>query len=882
MSEADSALSSGERVANYQILGKLGAGGMGVVYKVLDLKLQRTVALKFLPPELNASEKDKERFLREAQTASSLDHLHIGVIHGIEETGDGRAFIVMAYYDGESLAQKIRGGPLAFRDAVDMAIQIGEGLAEAHAHHIVHRDVKPSNVMITAQGTAKIVDFGLARIVMTPTMTQTGGTTGTVGYMSPEQVLGRGVDQRADIWAFGVILAEMLLGKNPFHRDSVPSIIVAILNEPPQAMDGVLAELQQIVYRALAKDVANRYQTCAEILADLRAIRSRLPEPAAAPDPSAATRSVRPADFQKYVEQASNSAWGPAPRKRSAMQWVLLAGAVLLVAAAGLSFVPSVRQRFAGSLAASGQKHIAVLPFDNFGNNPANEALAEGLMDSLAGRLSNLDVGQQSLWVVPASEVRRRKVNDPEGALREFGATMVVKGSIQRDGQDVHLTVNLIDTKDMRQIGSASIEDRAGDLYTLQDEAVSRLARLMHITVTAEMLRNTGGSVTPAAYEDYLKALGYMQRYDKPGNLDLAIETLQNAVKTDPRFALGYAQLGEAYRAKYELDRNPKWIEEASANCQKAVQFNDRLPAVYVTLGRLHDVSGKYDLALQEFSRALELNPSDPDALAGTGRAYENAGRIADAEAAYKKAAALRPDSWEGYNRLGNFLDRHQKYQEAIAAYQQANDLTPDNAEVYMNIGNTYLDMGDPKMVPAAEQALKKSVALSPSYAAYTNLGSLYLTEKRYSDSAAVTEKALQINGSDFRVWENLASAYDWLQQKDRAALARETETKLAEESSRTRPRDAQVQSALANLYARKKLREKTLVRIQAALALDPNDPRVLMDVGQAYDELGDRRIAIEHIEKALEKGFSLEDLKSIWDLQSLISDPNFRPTVKK
>ena len=464
MSEAASALSSGERVANYQILGKLGAGGMGVVYKALDLKLQRTVALKFLPPELNASEKDKQRFLREAQTASSLDHTHIGVIHGIEETADGRSFIVMAYYDGESLAQKIRGGPLPFRDAVDMAIQIGEGLAEAHAHHIVHRDVKPSNVMITAQGTAKIVDFGLARIVMTPTMTQTGGTTGTVGYMSPEQVLGRGVDQRTDIWAFGVILAEMLLGQSPFHRDSMPSVIVAILNEPSHALDGVPVELQRIVYRALAKDVANRYQTCAEILAELRAIRSRLPEPAASLDPSAATRSVRPADFQKYVEHASNSAWGPAPRKRSALQWVLVAAAVLVVAAAGLSFVPSIRERFAGSIAASSQKHIAVLPFDNIGNNPANEALAEGLVESLTGKLSNLDVGQQSLWVVPESEVRRRKVNDPEGALREFGATMVVKGSIQRDGQDVHLTVNLIDTKNMRQIGSASIEDRAGDL----------------------------------------------------------------------------------------------------------------------------------------------------------------------------------------------------------------------------------------------------------------------------------------------------------------------------------------------------------------------------------------------------------------------------------
>jgi eukaryotic-like serine/threonine-protein kinase len=203
------------------------------------------------------------------------------------------------------------------------------------------------------------------------------------------------------------------------------------------------------------------------MLSDLRAVRTRLPEPAAAPDPSAATRSLRPADFQKYVEHASNSAWGPPQRKRSALEGGLVAAAVLLIAAAGLSFVPSVREKFAGGPPAGSQKHIAVLPFDNIGNNPANQALAEGLMDSFAGKLSNLDVGQQSLWVVPSSEVRRRKVSDPENALREFGATLAVKGSIQRDGQDVHLNVNLIDTKNLRQIGSASLEDRAGDLSTL-------------------------------------------------------------------------------------------------------------------------------------------------------------------------------------------------------------------------------------------------------------------------------------------------------------------------------------------------------------------------------------------------------------------------------
>lgn len=873
MSEAASALSSGERVANYQILGMLGAGGMGVVYKALDLKLQRTVALKFLPPDINASEKDKERFLKEARTASSLDHAHIGVIHGIEEAPDGRSFIVMAFYEGEALAQKIRRGPLPFRDAVDTAVQIAQGLAEAHAHHIVHRDIKPSNVMITAQGVVKIVDFGLARAFSTPSMTQTGGTTGTVGYMSPEQTLGTAVDQRTDIWALGVILAEMLTGQNPFRRDSVPSIVVAILNEPPRPMEGVPLELQQIVYRALSKDLANRYQSCAEVLADLHRVRAQLPEPWAPVDPSAPTRSLRPADLQKYVEHASNSAWIPAPRRKNTTQWLILGVAAAVLAVAGLSFVPSVRERFAGGSSASGQKHIAVLPFDNIGNNPANEPLAEGLMDSLAGKLSNLDVGQQSLWVVPASEVRRRKIADPAAALRELGATLAVKGSIQRDGRDVHLTVNLIDTKNMRQIGSATVEDRAGDLATLQDEAVSKLARLMHITVTAEMLRNTGGSVTPAAYEDYLKALGYMQRYDKPGNLDLAVDALQSAVKTDPRFAVGYAQLGEAFRLKYQLDQNPKWVDKALANAQKAAELNDGLPGVYVTLARIHASTGKHDLALQEFEHALQLNPRDPEALSGLASTYEQAGRLADAEANYKKAAALRPDYWAGYNDLGWFYYRHDRTADAAAQFQHVLELTPDNATAYSNLATAESDLGKNA---ESEAAFKKSIELAPSYAAYSNLGALYYSERRYADAAAATEKALTLNDQDYRVWQNLDNAYTWLGNDAKAQAAADRELDLLEAQLRIKPRDARVHSSLAVLYARKKLRDKAVIHMHAALAMSPDEAWVLMDIAEAYEDLGDRQQAIASVVDGLKRGYNLDDLKNIPGLAPVLKDPNF------
>jgi tetratricopeptide (TPR) repeat protein len=499
----------------------------------------------------------------------------------------------------------------------------------------------------------------------------------------------------------------------------------------------------------------------------------------------------------------------------------------------------------------------------------------------LTSRLTNRAVDQHSLWVVPASEFRRLKIVDPGAALRQLGATMVVKGSIAREGGDVRLTVNLIDTKTLRQVGSAALEDRAGDLATLQDEAVSRLARLMHINVTAEMLRSTGGSLVPAAYEQYLKALGYVQRYDKPGNLDSAITALEAAVKTDPRFAVGYAELGEAYRLKYLTEVNPKWIDEALANCQKAAELDDHLPAIYVTLGRLHETAGKHDLAVQEFQHALQLNARDADALSGVAHSYENAGRIQEAEDTFLKASALRPDSWVGYNDLALFYDRQNKYKESIAALRKAIELTPDNAQVYLNLGAVYIDIGDPKLAADTEQALKKSIELAPSYPAYANLGQLYYMEKRYQDSAAMTEKALQLNDQNYLVWNNLLNAYVQLKENDKAAVTRERVIQLAEKAAQLNPQDALVQGKLAYLYARQNSRLKALTRVQTALALSPADPGVLADVGDAYEVMGERRLALKYIQQAIEKGYPERQIVNDPDMQSLILEPSFRPKGK-
>jgi serine/threonine-protein kinase len=868
-------LSAGDRVGNYQILALAGSGGMGVVYRALDLKLQRTVALKFLPDELVAATAEKDRFLREARTASSLDHPNIGVIHGIEQAADGRTFIVMAYYEGETLSRKLLRGALPVEQTVDFATQMARGLAEAHTRAVVHRDIKPSNVIITQKNVAKIVDFGLARASSNSLSTQSMGTSGTLGYMSPEQTLGKPVDQRTDIWALGIVIAEMASGRNPFYRDAAPATIVAILNEAPQLPETIPIDLRAIIFRALSKDAATRYASCGEMITDLEAFRSHM-----GPGSQPARGSRASAALRDSIERASSQMLVPARRSRGKILWGVSGLGAAIIVLAILLLVPSVRDRVPG-IFGHREEHVAVLPFENVGSDPANEAVSQGLMDSLTSRLSNLDVGQQSLWVVPASEVRRQKILDPSSARRELGATLAVKGSVEREGKDVHLTLNLIDTRNLRQVGSVALEDRAGDLAALQDEAVARLARLMHINVTAAMLRDTGGSVTPAAYEDYLSALGYMQRYDKPGNLDLALNALNNAVKTDPRFALGYAALGQAYQLKHVVDPNPKWIDEASANCQRALELDNRLPAAYVTLGRIHDDSGKYDLAAQEFQHALDLNPRDADALNGIAVTYEKAGRIKDAEAAFQKAVALRNDSWDGYNALGLFYDRQGNYAPAITQFQRAIELTPDNAQVYSNLAAVYIDMSDPKVISQAEAALKKSIELSPTYAAYANLGILYSQEKRYVESAAITEKALALNDKNYRVWENLAVAYERLNQKDKAAAARERELILVEADSKTQPKDGELQSYLGLLYAQKHMPDEAGRHLQTALALGGDDQVVLENVAEAYEDLGNRQQALHYIEKALDKGYPMEDIRTNPALASLLTDPNFRPKQK-
>ena len=885
MTDPHHALSAGDLIAgNYRVLGVAGSGGMGVVYRALDVRLERTVALKFLPAELHATEHDRERFLREARAASSLDHPNIGVIYGVESSESSPVCIVMAFYDGDSLAERIRAGPLPPPEAVEIALQMAEGLAAAHERAIVHRDIKPSNVMLTSSGMVKIVDFGLAQMASTATASQTG-TVGTVAYMSPEQAMGRATDARVDLWALGVVLAEMLAGDHPFRSDNPTGMLFAILNEPPRRLEGAPASLLPILYRCLSKDPEKRYPASGELVADLRAARLQL-RARDASGPAAATARENPGT-RRAREEASRSAWLPAaPARRRLRPWQIEVAAAALVLALGVSVAlwqaPGLRDRLLPSLGATRQKHIAVLPFESAGSNPENVALAAGLMDSLTGRLSNLRAGEQSLWVVPDSEVRRLKITDPEQALRQLHANLAVKGTFAHDGEKVQLHLNLIDTEDLRQVGSVEVQGRSGDLAALENESVAQLSRLLDLSPGPGGQRDTATAAKPAAYENYLTALGYMQRYDKAGNLDRAIAALQQAIATDPRFAVGYAELGEAYRLKYRTTQNPAGLTDAEANCRKALELNDRLAGPYVTLGRLHDMSGKHDLALGEFQHALELDPTDPTALAGIGHVYDANGRTQDAEAAYRKAVDLRPEDWDSYNNLGIFLQKQRRYPDAIAAYRQALEKTPDNAQVLLNLGGAYIEAGDPRSLGCAESSLQRAIRISPSYGAYSNLGMLYLRRRRYREAADATRTALAINPSDYLVWDNLRSAEEWLQDKPAGTDAAAREAPLLRSYLRTNPLDAGAHATLAEVLSKSASRDEALGQARTAVALAGADPAVLESAAVTYHNLGDANMAAKLMREAFAHGMTPEQAADDPEAQQILSYPQLSQLTTK
>lgn len=396
---------------------------------------------------------------------------------------------------------------------------------------------------------------------------------------------------------------------------------------------------------------------------------------------------------------------------------------------------------------------------------------------------------------------------------------------------------------------------------------------------SAEVLPGVTAQAPAAAHESYLAGMKYLERWDKPANLESAIGLFEQAVRADPGFALGFSALGEAHWAKYRVDHDARWIDEAERDCKRAAELNSQLPAVYVTLARVHNGKGQYNLALQEIQRALKLEPLDPDAMLGEAAVYSSMGQADQAESGYRKAAVLRPQAWDGFYELGVFYYRQHRYPEAVAEFERVLEITPDNAMAHATLGGVMQLLEENA---EAEKHLKWSIELQPSYAAYTNLGALYYRERRWAESVAMTRRALEINGNDWHAWSNLSIAYEWMNRRSEADEASRHELARLDEIAKVRADDVEVEVERGLLYSKWKLREKAMPLIEAALAGAPDDPGVLARAGEAYENLGSRDAALELVKRALARGWTVEQLEDDPGQRELLLDSRFREIARQ
>jgi tetratricopeptide (TPR) repeat protein/predicted Ser/Thr protein kinase len=872
----------GQTLKHYRIVEKLGQGGMGVVYKALDTHLDRFVAVKVLPHDKVADGQRKRRFVQEAKAASALNHPNIVTIHDIDES-DGVDFIAMEYVEGKTLQELIRDKELGLSESLGYTIQIADALSKAHSAGIVHRDLKPSNVMITPDGRAKVLDFGLAKLTDRPAgeedatrtleqLTGQGVIMGTLSYMSPEQARGQELDHRTDIFALGVALYQMITGELPFQGPNAVSVLDQLLHAPTPSLKAAQPDvpdaLERTVIRATAKDRDARYQSMQELASDLRSL----------------SFARGPAAGNLGAEEATLTAAAPGARRpwRPGRRTAVLSAAVVLL---GMLLALPFRTRlprWLGGKPLPERIRLAVLPFNNIGGGAENQAFCDGLMEILATKFSQVQQFQSTLSVVPASEVRSEKTSSAAQARRMFHANLALTGSVRSINDKILVTINLVDAETVQQLDGKELTATTGELIALQDDAFDNAVAMLELNLKPDVreVLSAGETRNPAAYSDYLQAVGYLARFDITENVDKAINLFQQALSRDRNYALAYAGLGEAYWRKFQVTSERKWADEALPSCRRAAQLDNRLARVHVTLGMIYTGIGQPEKAADELKLAINLEPRGADGYRELGRAYEAMGKTGEAEQTYRQAIKLQPDSWSSYWNLGVFYYRQARYEQAATQFREVIRLAPDHFRAYRSLGGIYIYEG--KFGQAAE-AFDKSLAIRPSSQTYSNLGASYILQGRPGMAVAVLEKGAKTENAGYEVWGNLGDAYlqtAGMSGKARAAYTRAVE--LVKEQLAVNRKNAAARANLAYYLMRLEDRRRALDEIENARALAPKDQEVLFSSALVYELAGDRGRALTALAAAAAGGYSLPMIRATSDLAELRKDPRYQDLVEQ
>jgi len=652
----------GKTISHYKIVEKIGEGGMGVVYKAQDFKLDRFVALKFLPPHLTTNEDEKQRFIHEAKAASSLDHNNICNIYEIDETDDGRLFIAMACYEGETLDNRIKEKPLPIEEVIDITIQIAQGLAKAHEKEIVHRDVKPANIMMTKEDVVKVLDFGLAKLSTQTKLTKESTTLGTASYMSPEQAKGEDVDQRTDIWSLGVIIYEMLSGQLPFKGEYESAVIYSIMNDRQEPVTGlrtgVPMEMERIINKCLQKNSTDRYQHIDDMIVDLKGFNSE---------------SFGIASKEERQKNRSKS--------------VLLPLAIISIIFLIIVVYFLIQQNEKST--SEWENSIAVLPFSDLSPEKDQKYFCDGMTEQIITNLTKLNRLKVIAFI---SALKAKETNQTMIEMgKELGVSHILEGSVRKYGNKVRITAQLVKTQDGSHLWAEDYDRELINIVLIQDDISEKIGEVLLKKLSDKDVSDLK-SIIPSsveAYEFYMKGRYY--HYNKYWGATISRDDFKTseqmflkAIDLDPEFALSYANLADLYNTYC----NTTVLTESEYNnylriqrfyLNRALALNSNLVEVQIINSWIHHENDEIYEAYKSIRRALKLNPNNSYANFTMARFFHSRGLIYLANKYFVKAIETDPLQPMNYAWNGYCLNLMGKYQESENNLKRALDIDPDH-----------------------------------------------------------------------------------------------------------------------------------------------------------------------------------------------------------
>ena len=712
-------------ISHYKILEKLGCGGMGVVYKAEDTKLHRIIALKFLPPSFSSDEEAKTRFIHEAQSASALDHNNICNIHEIGETDDGQLFISMAFYDGETLKDKIAKGPIGIDEAMKITLQICEGLEKAHKNEIIHRDIKPANIFITNDGVIKILDFGLAKAKGQTQLTKMDSTLGTVDYMSPEQADGKVVDKRTDIWSIGVVMYEMLTGQRPFKAEYEQAVIYSILNKEPEVIPEIDAPLQHIISKALAKNPDDRYQGTEEIIDELRKISQG-----------------------REVKRTQT--------KKSKLPGIVVAAVVIIIAVGIYLYRPSSKT----VKETEAIKTIAVLPFVNMSSDPNQEYFSDGISDELINTLSKNP--KLRVTARTSSFYFKGKDVDIKTIAQRLNVNHILEGSVRKSGNNLRISADLVNAETEATLWSNTYDGTMNNIFALQDSISDNVAEALKAALLGKGTTKPEQRTNPEAYNNYLLGIHSYNLLHKE-NLKKAEGYYKKAIAIDSSYAPAWVGLSDVH--SYQAGNGYMPFEEgyskARKEVEKALELNPNLADAYANLGgikRAYDWDWKG--ADDAYKMGLELAPENISVLNGVANLASTLGNFGEAIKLVRRVIAINPLSISGHNNLGFFNWYAGLFNQSIMAYRKTLELYPQCPAVHMSIARDYLEKGKPDSALAEIQKEPE-----PAWKLY-GLAIVYYALDKMKEADEKLKELIMSNSDDAAY--QIAEIYAFRNEKDK------------------------------------------------------------------------------------------------------------------